>query len=111
MPVEPDVAANPPGAPAIYQANDFLDATTLLVGKERFALRHRAQVELAKVCCELGAVGFLKLPVSEEVCRRVLREWEAQAQQMAVEFRGLAAERTDDEDRIAAIVAELVRLI
>jgi hypothetical protein len=110
-PAEPvDVLELPAGKAGLFEENDFLDATTLLVGKERLKLRHRAQVELARVCCDFGAGNFLKLPVSETVCRRVLNEWSNHLTGLTLEFRRLAAERTDDEDRTGSIVQELLRL-
>jgi type I restriction-modification system DNA methylase subunit len=105
-----DVFELPAGKAKLFEENDFLDATTLLVGKEKLTLRHRAQAELARVCCDYGAGNFLKLPVSEAVCRRVLKDWSAHLGELTAEFRRLAAERTDDEERIGSIVDELFRL-
>lgn len=111
-PAEPvDVLELPVGKAKLFEENDFLDATTLLIGKEKLALRHRAQVELARVCCDFGAGNFLKLPVSETVCRRVFKEWTAHIGELTMEIRRLAAERTDDEERIGSIVQELIRLV
>ncbi|MBI5386057.1 MAG: N-6 DNA methylase [Verrucomicrobia bacterium] len=111
-PSEPlDTLELPAGKATIYEANDFLDARTLVIGKKRLSLRHRAQVELAKTCCDFGAGGFLKLPVAEAICRRVLHEWEAHLSGLSAEFRRLASERTDDEERIETIVAELLRSV
>ena len=73
-------------------------------------MRHRAQVELAKVCCDAGVAGFLKLPVSEAACRRLIAEWETYRNELVMEFRRLASERTDDDERIDGIVTELMRL-
>jgi hypothetical protein len=110
-PAEPvDVVEFPSGKAKIFEANDFLDANTLMVGKERRILRHRAQVELAKVCCDADVVGFLKLPVSNVACRRLIAEWETHRNELVMEFRRLASERTDDDERIDGIVTELMRL-
>ena len=81
-----------------------------MVGKERRTLRHRAQVELAKICCDAGVAGFLKLPVSDVACRRLIAEWETYRNELVMEFRRLASERTDDEERIDGIATELMRL-
>ena len=105
-----DTVELPPGKAKIFDANDFLDANTLMVGKERRTLRHRVQVDLAKVCCDAGVVGFLKLPVSDVACRRLIAEWETYRNELVMEFRRLASERTDDEERIDGIVTELMRL-
>lgn len=105
-----DTIELPPGKAKIFEENDFLDAHTLMVGKERHTLRHRTQVELAKVCSDFGVVGFLKLPVAEAACRRLLADWESYRSELLTEFRRLAAERTDDEERIDGIVDELMRL-
>jgi len=110
-PAEPvDTVEFPPGKAKIFEANDFLDANTLIAGKKRRTLRHRAQVELAKVCCDAGVVGFLKLPVSDVVCRRLVAEWETYRNELVMEFRRLASERTDDNERVDGIVTELMRL-
>jgi hypothetical protein len=81
-----------------------------MVGKEHRTLRHRTQVELAKVCSDFGVAGFLKLPVSQAACRRLLTEWETYHNDLLMEFRRLASERTDDDERIDGIVTELMRL-
>jgi hypothetical protein len=110
-PEEPvDTVELPLGKATIFEPNDFLDANTLMVGKERRTLRHRAQVELAKACCDTGVAGFLKLPVSDVACRRLIAEWETYRNELVMEFRRLASERTDDEERIDGIVTELMRL-
>jgi hypothetical protein len=105
-----DTVELPSGKAKVFDENDFLDAHTLMVGKERRTLRHRAQVELAKVYCDSGHAGFLKLPVSEAACRRLLAEWETYRNELLTEFRRLAAERSDDDERMDGIVAELFRL-
>jgi methylase of polypeptide subunit release factors len=105
-----DTIELPAGKVAIFDVSDFLDATTLMIGKESRRLRHRAQVELAKVCCDYGAAGFLRLPFSESDCRRLLREWQDYLAELTTEFRRLAVERTDDQERADAIVGELLRM-
>lgn len=105
-----DTVELPSGKAKVFEENDFLDAHTLMVGKERRTLRHRAQVELAKVCSDSGVTGFLKLPVAEAACHRLLAEWETYRNELLMEFRRLAAERTDDDGRIDGIVDELIRL-
>jgi hypothetical protein len=105
-----DTIELPLGKAKMFEENDFLDAHTLMVGKEHRTLRHRTQVELAKVCSDFGVAGFLKLPVSQAACRRLLTEWETYHNDLLMEFRRLASERTDDDERIDGIVTELMRL-
>ena len=105
-----DTVELPPGKTKMFEENDFLDAHTLMIGKERRTLRHRTQVELAKVCSDFGVAGFLKLPVSPAACRRLLAEWETYRNDLLMEFRRLASERTDDDERIDGITTELMRL-
>jgi hypothetical protein len=74
-------------------------------------LRHRAQAELAKLFCDLHRTGFVQLPLSEKSCARMKHAWEQYACEMQTTFERLALERTEDEDRQEAIVAELNRLL
>jgi hypothetical protein len=67
-------------------------------------------VELAKVCSDAGVTGFLMLPVDATACRRVLAEWESYRNELLADFRRLAGERTDDDERIDGIADELMRL-
>jgi hypothetical protein len=95
----------------LFDPHDFYDANSLAVGKTKLNFRHRAQVELAKLFCDLHRGGFIKLPTTELVCKTVKRDWESYSTQMQIIFQRLAAERTDDEDRQEAIIAELNRLL
>jgi hypothetical protein len=97
------------GKAKLFDPHDFYDANGLAVGKKKITLRHRAQAELAKLYVDLHRFGFVKLPVAEKACDRMRKEWEHYAAQMQNTFRTLTAERTDDEDRQEAIVAELNR--
>jgi len=53
---------------------------------------------------------FLKVPVSDVACRHLIAEWETYRNELVMEFRRLASERTDDDERIDGIVTELMRL-
>jgi hypothetical protein len=99
------------GKAKLFDPHDFYDSNGLAVGKKKITLRHRAQAELAKLYVDLHRFGFVKLPVAEKTCDRMRKEWEHYAAQMQNTFRTLTAERTDDEDRQEAIVAELNRLL
>ena len=101
----------PEGKAKLYDINDLYDANSLAVGKTKLTFRHRAQVELAKLFCDMHRAGFVKLPTTELVCKTMKHDWESYSTQMQIIFQSLATERTDDEDRQEAIIAELNRLL
>jgi len=112
LPGEPlDTVELPEGKARLYDPHDFYDAKSLGVGKAKISLRHRAQAELAKLFCDLHCIGLARVPVSEEACERMCRDWQRYHTDMQTVFRNLAAERADDEDRQDAIIAELNRLL
>jgi hypothetical protein len=106
-----DTVELPEGKAKLYDTADFYDTNALAVGKSKITLRHRAQAELAKLYAELHRTGFIKLPVDAKSCERMRRDWEHYAEEMRAVFQSLATERTDDEERQAAIMAELNRLL
>ena len=106
-----DTVELPEGKAKLYDRSDFYDANALAVGKGKIALRHRAQAEVAKLYADLHLTGFIKLPVDKKLCDRLRRDWEVYAEEMLAVFRNLAKERTDDEERQEAIIAELNRLL
>jgi type I restriction-modification system DNA methylase subunit len=106
-----DTVELPAGKARLYDTDDFYDINAVAVGKIKFALRHRAQAELAKLHVDLDVVGFVKLPVSAEACQKMQRDWQRYAADMQATFQALAVERTDDEDRQEAIIGELNRLL
>ena len=101
----------PEGKVMIYGRDDFYDSKSVLVGKEKLNFRHRAQAELAKFHCDLERRGFVKLPVSEDGCSRVINAWNSYAREMGQIFEPLAAERTEEAERVGAILLELQRLL
>jgi hypothetical protein len=101
----------PEGKPKLFDEHDFYDSKALAVGTHKLTLRHRAQAELAKLYCDLHRTGFAQLPLLEKSCARMQRGWEQYASEMQTIFQRLAAERTEDEGRQEAIVAELNRLL
>src|SRR5208283_4765819 len=101
----------PEGKPKLFDEHDFYDSKALAVGTHKLTLRHRAQAELAKLYCDLHRTGFVQLPLSEKSCARMQRSWEKYFSEMQTVFQSLAAERTEDEERQEAIVAELKRLL
>ena len=106
-----DTIELPEGKANLYDRGDFYDANALAVGKGKITLRHRAQAELAKLYAELHLTGFIKLPVEGKLCDRMRRDWVQYAEEMRAVFQSLATERTDDEERQEAIIAELNRLL
>jgi methylase of polypeptide subunit release factors len=101
----------PEGRAKLFDLNDFYDAKSLLIGATKLGFRHRAQAELAKLYSDLHCPGFIKMPISEEACERMLVEWETYKAEINQTFLSLAKERTDDEDRQERIVTELNRLL
>jgi hypothetical protein len=101
----------PEGKATIYPPDDFYDSKSLLIGRQKLTFGHRAQAELAKLHCDLEKRGFVKLPISEEGCVRVTSAWNSYAREMRQRFEPLAAERTEDPERLEAILAELQRLL
>jgi hypothetical protein len=106
-----DTVELPEGKAKLYDTADFYDTNALAVGKGKITLRHRAQAELARLYAELHRTGFIKLPVEAKSCERMRRDWEHYAEEMRAVFQSLAAERTEDEERQEAIIAELNRLL
>ncbi len=101
----------PEGKAKLFDERDFYDAKSLAVGTHKLTLRHRAQAELAKLYCDLHRPGFVQLPLSENSCVLMQRNWGKYFAEMQVVFRRLATERTEDEDRLETIVTELNRLL
>ena len=106
-----DTVELPEGKAKLYDTADFYDTNALAVGKGKITLRHRAQAELARLYAELHRTGFIRLPVEAKSCDRMRRDWEHYAEEMRAVFQSLAAERTEDEERQEAIIAELNRLL
>ena len=106
-----DTVELPEGKAKLYDRADFYDANALAIGKGKITLRHRAQAEVAKLYVDLHLTGFVKLPVDKKECERLRRDWELYAAEMLTVFRESANERTDDEERQEAIIAELNRLL
>jgi hypothetical protein len=106
-----DTVELPEGKAKLYDRSDFYDANALAIGKSKITLRHRAQAEVAKLYSDLHLTGFIKLPVEKKSCDQQRRDWEHYAGEMLAVFRNLATERTDDEERQEAIIAELNRLL
>jgi Eco57I restriction-modification methylase len=106
-----DTVELPEGKANLYDPADFYDTASLAVGSNKIPLRHRPQAELAKVYADLHRTGFIRIPVEAESCDRMRRDWEHYASNMQTRFRDSAIERTEDEDRQDAIVAELNRLL
>lgn len=106
-----DTVELPEGKAKLYDRSDFYDANALAIGKGKITLRHRAQAEVAKLYADLHLTGFIKLPVEKKLCDQLRRDWEHYAREMLAVFRDLATERTDDEERQEAIIAELNRLL
>jgi len=106
-----DTVELPEGKTKLFDTHDFYDASALVVGKTKINLRHRAQAELAKLYVDLHHVGFVKLPVSQQECEKLRQDWDRYTTEMQTVFRDLSSERTDDQDRQEAIIAELNRLL
>jgi hypothetical protein len=101
----------PDGRAKLFDEHDFYDAKSLAVGTHKLALRHRAQAQLAKLYCDLHRPGFVQLPLSEKSCVLMQKNWGKYYAEMQTVFRRFAAERTEDEDRLETIIAELNRLL
>ncbi|MBI5383856.1 MAG: hypothetical protein HZA90_04125 [Verrucomicrobia bacterium] len=101
----------PEGKAVLYDPHDFYDAKSLSVGQQKLTFRHRAQAELAKLHCDLDRRGFVRLPVSEESCAKMINAWQAYLATMRETLEPLSRERTEDVERMEAILVELVRLL
>jgi hypothetical protein len=101
----------PEGRATIYDRDDFYDAKSVLVGKQKLTFRHRSQAELAKFYCDLERRGFVELPTSAAGCNRVTEAWNSYLREMRQLLEPLASERTEEPERLEAILSELRRLL
>jgi hypothetical protein len=108
---ELDTVELPDGKARLLSGSDMFHPNSLVVGKQRIDLRDRAQAELAKLHYDLHRIGTVKLPASEDACRRMIADWEGYSSHMQSIFKFEASARTADEDRQEAIVSELNRLL
>lgn len=94
----------------LLDAHDFYDPSSLVAGKTKINLRHRAQAELARLCSDIEHVGFVLIPASEKECDEMKKDGSVTTLECKPILSGLTAERTDDADRQEVIMKELNRL-